>query len=136
MAIQLVINKEWGLGKKRESEPGLVHRRGPLTDLVEEAVLKEFEAIAEAGGVLGRWRPGISAQDPGRIPGVRAPEARCFYPIVWRQHLPQPARQQGPSEARADPPTEKKSNLSSSDWPSLRAAQGRIRPMLKRLQQA
>ncbi|TMH48401.1 MAG: methylmalonyl-CoA mutase, partial [Betaproteobacteria bacterium] len=45
MAIQLVINKEWGLGKNENPNQGsfIVEE---LTDLVEEAVLKEFEAIA------------------------------------------------------------------------------------------
>jgi len=60
MAIQLVINKEWGLGKNENPNQGsfIIDE---LTDLVEEAVLKEFEAIAERGGVLGRWRLATSA---------------------------------------------------------------------------
>src|SRR3989442_4216135 len=57
MAIQLVINKEWGLGKNENPNQGsfIVEE---LTDLVEEAVLKEFEAIAERGGVLGAMETG------------------------------------------------------------------------------
>src|SRR2546426_552526 len=57
MAIQLVINKEWGLGKNENPNQGsfIVDE---LTDLVEEAVLKEFEAIAERGGVLGAMESG------------------------------------------------------------------------------
>jgi methylmalonyl-CoA mutase len=57
MAIQLVINKEWGLGKNENPNQGsfIVEE---LTDLVEEAVLKEFDAIAERGGVLGAMETG------------------------------------------------------------------------------
>jgi len=57
MAIQLIINKEWGLGKNENPNQGsfIVEE---LTDLVEEAVLKEFEAIAERGGVLGAMETG------------------------------------------------------------------------------
>src|SRR6266705_815909 len=57
MAIQLVINKEWGLGKNENPNQGSFVVEG-LTDLVEEAVLKEFEAIAERGGVLGAMETG------------------------------------------------------------------------------
>jgi methylmalonyl-CoA mutase len=57
MAIQLVINREWGLAKNENPNQGsfIVEE---LTDLVEEAVLKEFEAIAERGGVLGAMETG------------------------------------------------------------------------------
>jgi methylmalonyl-CoA mutase len=57
MAIQLVINKEWGLGKNENPNQGsfIVEE---LTDLVEEAVLKEFEAISSRGGVLGAMETG------------------------------------------------------------------------------
>jgi isobutyryl-CoA mutase len=57
MAIQLVINKEWGLSKNENPNQGsfIVEE---LTDLVEEAVLREFEAIAERGGVLGAMETG------------------------------------------------------------------------------
>ncbi len=57
MAIQLVINREWGLGKNENPNQGsfIIEE---LTDLVEEAVLKEFEAISERGGVLGAMETG------------------------------------------------------------------------------
>src|SRR3989475_12878326 len=57
MAIQLVINKEWGLRKDENRNQGsfIVEE---LNDLAEEAVLKEFEAIAERGGVLGAMETG------------------------------------------------------------------------------
>ena len=52
MAIQLIINKELGLTKNENPIQGsfIIEE---LTDLVEEAVLKEFDRITERGGVLG-----------------------------------------------------------------------------------
>ncbi|MEW6560077.1 MAG: fused isobutyryl-CoA mutase/GTPase IcmF [Pseudomonadota bacterium] len=57
MAIQLIINREWGLAKCENPNQGAFIIE-ELTDLVEEAVLKEFEAIAERGGVLGAMETG------------------------------------------------------------------------------
>ena len=57
MAIQLVINREWGLAKNENPNQGAFVIE-ELTDLVEEAVLKEFEAIASRGGVLGAMETG------------------------------------------------------------------------------
>src|SRR5450830_1284909 len=57
MAIQLVINREWGLAKNENPNQG-AFIIDELTDLVEEAVLKEFEAISERGGVLGAMETG------------------------------------------------------------------------------
>src|SRR5258705_2181044 len=52
MAIQLIINRELGLAKNENSLQGsfIIEE---LTDLVEEAVLAEFDRITERGGVLG-----------------------------------------------------------------------------------
>jgi methylmalonyl-CoA mutase len=52
MAIQLIINRELGLAKNENPLQGsfIIEE---LTDLVEEAVYKEFDAITERGGVLG-----------------------------------------------------------------------------------
>ena len=52
MAIQLIINKELGLAKNENPLQGafIIEQ---LTDLVEEAVLSEFDRITERGGVLG-----------------------------------------------------------------------------------
>jgi len=57
MAIQLIINREWGLAKNENPNQGsfIIEE---LTELVEEAVLKEFEAISERGGVLGAMELG------------------------------------------------------------------------------
>ncbi len=52
MAIQLIINKELGLAKNENALQGsfIIEE---LTDLVEEAILAEFDRISERGGVLG-----------------------------------------------------------------------------------
>ncbi|MES2110841.1 MAG: methylmalonyl-CoA mutase family protein [Bacteroidota bacterium] len=52
MAIQLIINRELGLAKNENPIQGAFIIE-ELTDLVEEAVLKEFKAINDRGGVLG-----------------------------------------------------------------------------------
>jgi methylmalonyl-CoA mutase len=52
MAIQLIINKELGLAKNENPLQGSFIIED-LTDLVEEAVLSEFDRITERGGVLG-----------------------------------------------------------------------------------
>ena len=63
MAIQLIINKEWGLSKNDNPNQGSFILE-ELTDLVEEAVLCEFEAISRRGGVLGAMETGYQR---GRI---------------------------------------------------------------------
>nr|WP_146814081.1 fused isobutyryl-CoA mutase/GTPase IcmF [Alkalibacillus haloalkaliphilus] len=52
MAIQMIISKEFGLTKTENSLQGS-YILEELTDLVEEAVLQEFERINDRGGVLG-----------------------------------------------------------------------------------
>jgi len=63
MAIQLIINREWGLAKNENPNQGAFIIED-LTELVEEAVLAEFERIAERGGVLGAMETGYQR---GRI---------------------------------------------------------------------
>jgi methylmalonyl-CoA mutase len=57
MAIQLIINREWGLAKNENPSQG-AFIIDELTELVEEAVLGEFEKISERGGVLGAMETG------------------------------------------------------------------------------
>ncbi|MFE3195673.1 fused isobutyryl-CoA mutase/GTPase IcmF [Nocardia sp. NPDC059240] len=63
LAIQLIINREWGLAMNENPLQGsfIIDE---LTDLVEEAVLREFERISERGGVLGAMETGYQR---GRI---------------------------------------------------------------------
>ena len=106
MAIQLIINREWGLAKNENPNQGsfIIEE---LTDLVEEAVLKEFEAITERGGVLGAMETGYQR---GKIQ-----EESMYYEHQKhdgtlsdhrRQHVPQPAtpmRRRRRSSSRARP---------------------------------
>ncbi|MCW2698343.1 MAG: Methylmalonyl-CoA mutase, large subunit, partial [Modestobacter sp.] len=63
LAIQMIIDREWGLaGNENPLQGSFVIDE--LTDLVEEAVLTEFERIADRGGVLGAMETGYQR---GRI---------------------------------------------------------------------
>ncbi len=57
MAIQLIINNEWGLAMNENPNQGsfIIDE---LTELLEQAVLTEFERISERGGVLGAMETG------------------------------------------------------------------------------
>jgi methylmalonyl-CoA mutase len=57
MAIQMIINREWGLSMNENPLQGsfVIEQ---LTDLVEQAVLAEFDRLAERGGVLGAMELG------------------------------------------------------------------------------
>ncbi|MEW5734467.1 MAG: fused isobutyryl-CoA mutase/GTPase IcmF [Thermodesulfobacteriota bacterium] len=73
LAIQLIINREWGLAKNENPLQGsfIVDE---LTDLVEEAVLSEFDRITSRGGVLGAMELGYQRgkiQDESTVYEVR-----------------------------------------------------------------
>ena len=57
MAIQLIINREWGLAFNENPNQGSFVIE-ELTDLVEEAVLAEFDRLSDRGGVLGAMETG------------------------------------------------------------------------------
>ncbi len=57
LAIQMIINREWGLAMNENPNQGSFVI-DELTDLVEESVLQEFERISERGGVLGAMETG------------------------------------------------------------------------------
>ena len=63
LAIQLIINREWGGAKNENPNQGSFFLE-ELTDLVEEAVLAEFDRLADRGGVLGAMETGYQR---GRI---------------------------------------------------------------------
>ncbi len=63
LAIQLIINREWGLAMNENPLQGS-YVIDELTDLVEAAVLAEFDSINERGGVLGAMETGYQR---GRI---------------------------------------------------------------------
>ena len=103
MAIQLIINREWGLAKNENPNQGSFVI-DELTDLVEEAVLKEFDAIASRGGVLGAMETGYQR---GKIQ-----EESLFYehkkhdgsyPIIGVNTFRAPHGECGASDDRAGP---------------------------------
>jgi methylmalonyl-CoA mutase len=113
MAIQLIINREWGLARNENPNQGsfIIEE---LTDLVEEAVLKEFDAIASRGGVLGAMETGYQR---GKIQ-----EESLFYerqkhdgsyPIIGVNTFRNPAGEasHGPIELARSTDEEKQSQL-------------------------
>ena len=137
MAIQLIINREWGLAKNENPSQGAFIIE-ELTELVEEAVLPSSSASPSAAACWARWKPATSAagsrtsrcttkcsSTPASCPSsASTPSAtrmatRCMTSWNW------PAR-----------PT-RKSRASSSAWPtSTRCHADEAPAMLKRLQQA
>jgi methylmalonyl-CoA mutase len=137
MAIQLVINREWGLAKNENPNQGsfIIEE---LTDLVEEAVLKEFEAISERGGVLG-------AMELGYQRGKIQEESLYYehkkhdgsYPIIGVNTFRNPHGDPVPEHLELIRSTEEEKQ---SQLRRLQEFHARHRaesgPMLKRLQQA
>jgi len=137
MAIQLIINKEWGLAKNENPNQGSFVIE-ELTDLVEEAVLKEFEAISARGGVLG-------AMETGYQRGKIQEESMVYehlkhsgeYPIVGVNTFRNPHGDPVPQKLELIRSTE---DEKQSQLARLRAFQKKnsslAGPLLKRLQQA
>jgi methylmalonyl-CoA mutase len=137
MAIQLIINREWGLAKNENPSQG-AFIIDELTELVEEAVLAEFERISERGGVLGAMETGYQR---GRIQD----ESMTYemlkhtgeYPIVGVNTFRKPGGEKpvGVLELARSTEDEKQSQLKRlEDFHQRHAAQAPAQ--LKRLQQA
>jgi methylmalonyl-CoA mutase len=140
LAIQLIINREWGLAKNENPQQG-AFVIDELTELVEEAVLAEFERIAERGGVLG-------AMETGYQRGKIQEESLHYemlkhsgeYPIVGVNTFRHPSHADGgqaapPIELARSTDAEKQGQLKRlADFHARHAAQAPA--MLKRLQQA
>ena len=137
MAIQMIINREWGLAKNENPNQGsfIVDE---LTELVEEAVLSEFEKIAERGGVLG-------AMETGYQRGKIQEESMHYemlkhtgeYPIVGVNTFRNPHGEPVPDhiELARSTEEEKQSQLKRLQDFHARHA-GQAPAMLRRLQQA
>jgi len=137
MAIQLVINREWGLAKNENPNQGAFIIE-ELTDLVEEAVLKEFEALAERGGVLGAMETGYQRS--------KIQEESLYYerkkhdgshPIIGVNTFRNPAGDPMPRHVELARSTEeeKRSQIRRlRDFQARHAAE--CAPMLERLKQA
>ena len=136
MAIQLVINREWGLAKNENPNQG-AFVIDELTELVEEAVLAEFEKITERGGVLGAMETGYQRS--------KIQEESMHYemlkhtgehPIIGVNTFRNPhGDEQKPIELARSTEDEKQSQLQRlADFHTRHAAQ--TPAMLQRLQQA
>ncbi|KJS74908.1 MAG: methylmalonyl-CoA mutase [Comamonadaceae bacterium BICA1-1] len=137
MAIQLVINREWGLAKNENPNQG-AFIIDELTELVEEAVLTEFERISERGGVLGAMETGYQR---GRIQDESMHYEHLkhsgAYPIIGVNTFRNPHGDALPAEielARSSE-AEKQSQLQRLEAFHERHAE-QAPAMLKRLQQA
>ncbi len=136
MAIQMIINREWGLAKNENPNQGsfIIDE---LTDLVEEAVLQEFERIAERGGVLGAMETGYQR---GKIQ-----EESLFYehkkhdgslPIIGVNTFINPRQEAAPAPPLQRSTHDEKDNqiVRLRDFQSRHAAEADI--MRERLRQA
>ncbi|TKC89412.1 methylmalonyl-CoA mutase [Trinickia terrae] len=137
MAIQFIINREWGLAKNQNPNQGsfVVEE---LTDLVEAAVLDEFDRLTERGGVLGAMETGYQRgriQDESMLYEHRKHDGS--YPIVGVNTFlsGHPHEAPPPVELQRSTQAEKQSQLAR-----LRAFQarheGESAAMLLRLQRA
>ena len=137
MAIQLIINREWGLAKNENPSQG-AFIIDELTELVEEAVLAEFEKIAERGGVLG-------AMETGYQRGKIQEESMHYemqkhtgeYPIVGVNTFRNPRGDEAPAhvELQRSTEAEKQGQLARlADFQSRHAAESPA--MLERLKGA
>jgi methylmalonyl-CoA mutase len=137
MAIQMIVNAEWGLAKNENPNQGSFVI-DELTDLVEEAVLKEFEALSSRGGVLGAMETGYQR---GKIQEESLHYERQkhdgSYPIVGVNTFRGPAADNAPQKLELIRSTEEEKQ---SQLKQLRDFQRKNQkdcgPMLERLRQA
>jgi len=137
MAIQLIINREWGLAKNENPNQG-AFIIDELTELVEEAVLAEFERIAERGGVLGAMETGYQR---GRIQDesmhYEMLKHTGEYPIVGVNTFRNPHGDQAPDKLELARSTEEEKQSQLKRLRDFHARNAQAAPaMLERLQQA
>ena len=115
LAIQMIIDQEWGLAGNENPLQGC-YVIEELTDLVEEAVLAEFDRISERGGVLGAMETGYQRgriQDESMLYEHRKHDGSL--PIVGVNTFLDPHARRDPARHRsswpAPPRTEKQGQL-------------------------
>ncbi|MDE2505164.1 MAG: methylmalonyl-CoA mutase, partial [Burkholderiales bacterium] len=135
MAIQLVINREWGLAKNENPNQG-AFIIDELTELVEEAVLQEFEKIAERGGVLGAMETGYQrSKIQEESMHYEMLKHTGEYPIIGVNTFRGPEQPPQAIELARSTEDEKKSQLQRlQDFHARHAAETPVQ--LQRLQQA
>jgi len=137
MAIQLVINREWGLAKNENPNQG-AFIIDELTELVEEAVLAEFERISERGGVLGAMETGYQR---GRIQDESMHYEQLkhsgAYPIIGVNTFRSPAGDPVPAQIELARSSEAEKQSQLQRLQAFHERHAAAAPaMLKRLQQA
>ena len=103
LAIQMIITKEWGLAVNENPLQG-AFVVDELTDLVEAAVLAEFDRISERGGVLGAMETGYQRgriQDESMLYEHRKHDGSL--PIVGVNTFRNPHERRGAPRGRAGP---------------------------------
>ncbi|MBU6258774.1 MAG: methylmalonyl-CoA mutase family protein [Burkholderiales bacterium] len=135
MAIQLIINREWGLAKNENPNQG-AFIIDELTELVEEAVLQEFEKIAERGGVLGAMETGYQrSKIQEESMHYEMLKHTGEYPIIGVNTFRGPEQPPQAIELARSTEDEKKSQLQRlQDFHARHAAETPVQ--LQRLQQA
>ncbi len=137
MAIQLIINREWGLAKNENPNQG-AFIIDELTELVEEAVLAEFEKITERGGVLGAMETGYQrSKIQEESMHYEMLKHTGEYPIIGVNTFRNPHGDEasGPIELARSTEDEKQSQLKRlNDFHTRHAAEAPVQ--LARLQQA
>jgi isobutyryl-CoA mutase len=113
LAIQMIIEQEWGLSTNENPLQGS-YLVTELTELVEEAVLAEFDAISERGGVLGAMETGYQRgriQDESMLYEARKHDGSL--PIIGVNTFlsPQPDQPSAPLELARGSAQEKASQL-------------------------
>jgi methylmalonyl-CoA mutase len=119
LAIQMIIDKEWGLaGNENPLQGSLIIEE--LTDLVEEAVLAAFDRIAERGGVLGAMETGYQRgriQDESMLYEHRKHDGSL--PIVGVNTSSRLSATTTPRRRWSSPaPPRRRSSPSSTAWPT------------------
>ncbi|MFM2120823.1 MAG: hypothetical protein RL722_2291, partial [Pseudomonadota bacterium] len=137
MAIQMIINREWGLARNENPNQG-AFIIDELTELVEEAVLAEFEEIADRGGVLGAMETGYQrSKIQEESMHYEMLKHTGEYPIIGVNTFRNPKGDEVPEsiELARSTDDEKQSQLKRlNDFHTRHAAESG--PMLARLQQA
>ncbi len=103
LAIQMIIDQEWGLSMNENPLQGS-YVVDELTDLVEAAVLQEFDRIAERGGVLGAMETGYQRgriQDESMLYEHRKHDGTL--PLIGVNTFLAPQRDEAPGHRRARP---------------------------------
>ncbi len=136
LAIQMIINQEWGLARNENPLQGSFAVE-ELTDLVEEAVLAELDRLSERGGVLGAMETGYQRgriQDESMLYETKKHDGSL--PIIGVNTFRNPAGDAVPAHLELARSTEEEKQGQLRRLADFRTAHAGDRPaMLARLQE-